>query len=151
MELLQILVLAIVQGAAELLPVSSSAHVIVAEKLMGLDPTAPRMTLLLVMLHTGTMFAVILYFWRTWRITYFASRDAFFRNAVSLFGRVALRYFGAPCNGSRSHFATVLRDKPVSREISRSDFLPRRCNRRILPIMSMVITPRSPLLNKAAG
>ena len=35
MDLLQILTLAIVQGAAELLPVSSSAHVIVAEKLMG--------------------------------------------------------------------------------------------------------------------
>ena len=67
MTLLQILILAIVQGAAELLPVSSSAHVIVAEKLMGLDPTAPQMTLLLVMLHTGTMFAVIVYFWKSWR------------------------------------------------------------------------------------
>ena len=31
---LQIAVLAVIQGAAELLPVSSSAHVIVAEKLM---------------------------------------------------------------------------------------------------------------------
>lgn len=62
-----------VQGAAELLPVSSSAHVIVAEKLMGIDPTAPEMTLLLVMLHTGTMFAVVAYFWKSWRETYFAS------------------------------------------------------------------------------
>jgi undecaprenyl-diphosphatase len=70
---LQVLVLAIVQGLAELLPVSSSAHVVVAEKLMGLDPSAPAMTLLLVMLHTGTMFAVILYFWKTWRATYFSS------------------------------------------------------------------------------
>lgn len=43
MRLLQILVLAVVQGATELLPVSSSAHVIVAEKLMGLDPTTPQM------------------------------------------------------------------------------------------------------------
>ena len=42
MSLLQIIVLAAVQGLAELLPVSSSAHVIVAEKLMGLDPTQPR-------------------------------------------------------------------------------------------------------------
>lgn len=33
MTLFQILVLAVVQGTAELLPVSSSAHVIVAEKL----------------------------------------------------------------------------------------------------------------------
>ncbi len=77
MTLLKILVLAIVQGVAELLPVSSSAHVIVAEKLMGLDPVSPEMTLLLVMLHTGTMFAVIVYFWRAWRVNYFSSREAF--------------------------------------------------------------------------
>ena len=74
MSLLHVIILAIIQGMAELLPVSSSAHVVVAEKLMGMDPTAPAMTLLLVMLHTGTMFAVIAYFWRQWRRTYF--RDA---------------------------------------------------------------------------
>ncbi len=77
MTYLQILILAAVQGAAELLPVSSSAHVIVAEKLMGLDPTSPEMTFLLVMLHTGTMFAVIAYFWRSWRTTFFSSGSAF--------------------------------------------------------------------------
>jgi len=71
---LKILILAIVQGAAELLPVSSSAHVIVAEKLMGLDPTSPEMTLLLVMLHTGTMFAVMFFFWESWKVTFFSSR-----------------------------------------------------------------------------
>jgi len=77
MTLLQILGLAVIQGAAELLPVSSSAHVIVAEKLMGLDPTAPEMTLLLVMLHTGTMFAVIFYFWRSWKESFFSSKRVF--------------------------------------------------------------------------
>jgi undecaprenyl-diphosphatase len=69
----QILLLALIQGACELLPVSSSAHVIVAEKLMGLNPSSPEMTMLLVMLHTGTMFAVIVYFWRGWRRDCFAS------------------------------------------------------------------------------
>jgi undecaprenyl-diphosphatase len=82
MSLLQVIVLAIVQGLAELLPVSSSAHVVVAEKLMGLDPSSPQMTLLLVMLHTGTMFAVIAYFWKTWKDVYFSSADAFKRFAV---------------------------------------------------------------------
>lgn len=67
MNLGQISILALVQGAAELLPVSSSAHVIVAEKLMGVDPSSPQMTFLLVMLHTGTMFAVVLYFWERWK------------------------------------------------------------------------------------
>lgn len=84
MHFFQLLVLAVVQGAAELLPVSSSAHVIVAEKLMGLDPTLPQMTLLLVMLHTGTMFAVIAYFWRAWLATYFSSRAAFRASAARL-------------------------------------------------------------------
>jgi undecaprenyl-diphosphatase len=71
MALLYILILAIVHGLAELLPVSSSAQVVVAEKLLGLDPSSPQMTLLMVMLHTGTMFAVIVYFWRQWRDSYF--------------------------------------------------------------------------------
>lgn len=77
MSLLNVIILAILQGLAELLPVSSSAHVIVAEKLMGLDPSSPPMTLLLVMLHTGTMFAVIAYYWHMWRGTYFQSSAAF--------------------------------------------------------------------------
>lgn len=84
MPIYKVILLAIVQGLAELLPVSSSAHVVVAEKLMHLDPTSPEMTLLLVMLHTGTMFAVILYFWKQWKRTYFASADAFQRIAIRI-------------------------------------------------------------------
>src|ERR1700742_5382977 len=82
MSFLKILVLAIVQGLAELLPVSSSAHVVVAEKLMHLDPSSPEMTLVLVMLHTGTMFAVIVYFWAQWKRAYFTTADAFKRFAI---------------------------------------------------------------------
>jgi undecaprenyl-diphosphatase len=84
MSLLKVIVLAIVQGFAELLPVSSSAHVVVTEKLLGLDPSSPPMTLLLVMLHTGTMLAVIAYFWPRWRSTYFQSAAAFKAFAVQV-------------------------------------------------------------------
>jgi undecaprenyl-diphosphatase len=80
----QIIVLAIIQGLAELLPVSSSAHVVVAEKLMHLRPGSPQMMLLLVMLHTGTMFAVIVYFWNTWKKTLFGSVDIFKEQATRL-------------------------------------------------------------------
>ena len=90
MSLLQVIVLAIVQGLTELLPVSSSAHVVVAEKLMGLDASSPPMTLLLVMLHTGTMFAVVVYFWRQWRSIYFQSRAAFKSVAVNIISATAL-------------------------------------------------------------
>jgi undecaprenyl-diphosphatase len=90
MSILHVIVLAIVQGLAELLPVSSSAHVVVAEKLMGLDPSSPQMTLLLVMLHTGTMFAVIVYFWNQWKRAYFSSADAFKRFAIRIIWATAL-------------------------------------------------------------
>ncbi len=82
MPIFKVIVLAIVQGLAELLPVSSSAHVVVAEKLMGMNPSSPQMTLLLVMLHTGTMFAVITFFWNKWKQTYFSSGEAFKRFAL---------------------------------------------------------------------
>jgi undecaprenyl-diphosphatase len=85
MSLLHVIILAIIQGMAELLPVSSSAHVVVAEKLMGMDPISPSMTLLLVMLHTGTMFAVIVYFWKQWRATYFRDVRTFQAIVAQLF------------------------------------------------------------------
>ncbi|HUJ29849.1 MAG TPA: undecaprenyl-diphosphate phosphatase [Candidatus Acidoferrum sp.] len=73
MHLWQVIVLAVVQGLTELLPVSSSAHVIVTAELMRQDMSAPANALLLVLLHTGTMFAVIVYFWRRWVDEFFAS------------------------------------------------------------------------------
>jgi undecaprenyl-diphosphatase len=90
MSLLKVVVLAIIQGLAELLPVSSSAHVVVAERLMGLDVSSPAMTLLLVMLHTGTMFAVIVYFWKQWKAAYFSSAEAFRHIALRLLAATTL-------------------------------------------------------------
>jgi undecaprenyl-diphosphatase len=85
LNLLHIIILAIVQGLAELLPVSSSAHVIVVAKLLKMPPFAePEMTLLLLMLHSGTMFAVILYFWRAWKRSIFASRAVFQQQVLRL-------------------------------------------------------------------
>jgi len=75
---LQILVLGIVQGAAELLPVSSSAHVIVAEKLMGVVPSSPQAMFVMAMLHTGTMFAALFYFWKAWKETFFSTKTKFY-------------------------------------------------------------------------
>ncbi|HTV53437.1 MAG TPA: undecaprenyl-diphosphate phosphatase, partial [Terriglobia bacterium] len=59
MKWIHVLILAVVQGLTELLPVSSSAHVIVTAKLLHENMSTPSNALLLVMLHTGTMFAVI--------------------------------------------------------------------------------------------
>ena len=111
MSLLHIIILAIVQGLAELLPVSSSAHVIVAEKLMGMDPAAPETTLLLVMLHTGTMFAVIAYFWRRWQRAFFQSAGDFKNFFVGLV--VAIVMTGIVGGGITEGIEKVLlRDQP---------------------------------------
>jgi undecaprenyl-diphosphatase len=70
-QFFQVIVLAIVQGLAELLPVSSSAHVTVAAKLMHSELLDKQKvfewTFLLVMLHAGTMFSVLIYFWSRWK------------------------------------------------------------------------------------
>lgn len=84
MNFFQVLILAAIQGACELLPVSSSAHVIIAEKLMGIDPTSPAMTLFLVMLHTGTMFAVIFYFWKSWQKSFFQSKGILWQSVKQI-------------------------------------------------------------------
>ncbi len=111
MTLLHVVILAIVQGLAELLPVSSSAHVIVAEELMGMNPSAPKMTLLLVMLHTGTMLAVIVYFWRRWRRTFFNSMPQFKNFAIAL---IAATFLTALVGGGIIEFIerVLMRNQP---------------------------------------
>jgi undecaprenyl-diphosphatase len=84
MSIFHVILLAVVQGFAELLPISSSAHVVVAEKLLGIDPSAPDATFLLVMLHSGTMLAVILYFWKQWRRAFFYDLEALKNSAFLL-------------------------------------------------------------------
>ncbi len=63
---LQALVMGIVQGLTEFLPISSSGHLIVVPYLFGW--TDPFITSLAfsVILHMGTLVALLVYFWRDW-------------------------------------------------------------------------------------
>jgi undecaprenyl-diphosphatase len=63
MPLFQVIVLAVVQGITEFLPVSSSAHLALAPWLLGW----PEQTLVFdIALHFGTLAAVLMYFYRDW-------------------------------------------------------------------------------------
>lgn len=61
MSIEQILVLAIVQGLTEFLPVSSSGHLILIPAFTG---WADQGTAADVMVHIGSLFAVLVYFWK---------------------------------------------------------------------------------------
>ncbi|MFA5339971.1 MAG: undecaprenyl-diphosphate phosphatase [Candidatus Omnitrophota bacterium] len=63
MGLFQSIILGIVQGVGEFLPISSSAHLIVVPWLFGWQEHSLAFD---VALHAGTLAAVLAYFWRDW-------------------------------------------------------------------------------------
>lgn len=63
MGILESVILGVVQGVAEFLPISSSAHLIIVSSLLGDKPLPLALN---IALHVGTVGAVLLYFWRDW-------------------------------------------------------------------------------------
>jgi len=69
MNILQAAILGLVQGLAEFLPISSSGHLILARAVMGISDEAAAtgvFTMLDVLLHAGTLVAVLVVFWKDW-------------------------------------------------------------------------------------
>ena len=73
MSILQAIILGLVQGLTEFIPISSTAHLTIAGKVMSsLDPGHPlidpqhpeQWTAFIAVIQLGTLIAVILYFWR---------------------------------------------------------------------------------------
>ena len=60
MDLIEVLILAIIQGITEWLPISSSGHLVVVQEYFGLSPPV----IFDVMLHVGTLFVVLIAFWK---------------------------------------------------------------------------------------
>ena len=67
MPIYQAVVLAIVQGLGEFVPISSSGHLIIVRRLLGWNELSPANELSFdVALHFGTLLSVLFYFRRTW-------------------------------------------------------------------------------------
>ena len=60
----QSIILGIVEGITEFLPISSTGHLNVVEKLMGLNIDDPGVTAYTAVIQVGAMAAAIVYFWR---------------------------------------------------------------------------------------
>lgn len=68
MTLLESLLLGIVQGLTEFIPVSSTAHLLVGQQLLGI-PVSEAVFSYLVIIQLGTLLSLVVYFWKDlWRI-----------------------------------------------------------------------------------
>jgi undecaprenyl-diphosphatase len=78
MTLIQAILLGIVQGLTEFIPISSTAHLVLASRVMNLALTPEQLTSSIAVIQLGTLVAVIVYFiGDIWNITRAFIRDHF--------------------------------------------------------------------------
>ena len=83
MSLIQAIILGIVQGLTEFIPISSTAHLVLAMRAMNLPLTAEQKTASIAVIQLGTLVAVLIYFAPDiWNIT-----AAFIRDHLNLLKR----------------------------------------------------------------
>ncbi len=66
METLQLIVLAVVQGIAEFLPISSDGHLVIVAALFEANSAPPPVSILetvIIILHLGTLLAIFVFYW----------------------------------------------------------------------------------------
>src|ERR1043165_2236506 len=82
MTLLQAILLGIVQGLTEFIPISSTAHLVLASRVMALTLTPQQLTASIAVIQLGTLIAVLIYFaGDIWNISI-----AFVRDHLALIG-----------------------------------------------------------------
>ena len=62
-EILKVILLGIVEGITEWLPISSTGHMIILDEFIKLDVTPEFMEMFLVVIQLGAILAVVLLFW----------------------------------------------------------------------------------------
>ena len=66
MSVLQAVILGLVQGLGEFLPISSSGHLLLGRIFMGLVDNTAAYKMLDILLHVGTLLPVLIVFWKDW-------------------------------------------------------------------------------------
>ena len=66
MSIVQSLILGVVQGLCEFLPVSSSGHLLLCRIFFGIQTDTPAMKMLDILLHVGTLLPVLIVFRKEW-------------------------------------------------------------------------------------
>lgn len=78
MSLFEVIVLAIIEGLTEFLPVSSTGHMIIASALMGMEST-PFVKLFTIAIQLGTILSVLVLYYKR----FFKSLDFYYKLAVA--------------------------------------------------------------------
>lgn len=69
MNIFQSILLGIIQGLTEFIPVSSTAHLLLTQYLLGIDPNLPGVFAYNILVQWGTLVALIIFYWADlWRI-----------------------------------------------------------------------------------
>ena len=84
-EVLQALILGVVQGLTELLPISSSAHLNLFPWIFGWSEISPSFD---VALHIGTLFAIVIFFFKDWVNLFKGGFNRVFKKEKSTDGKI---------------------------------------------------------------
>ncbi len=66
MSFTQSIILGLIQGLGEFLPISSSGHLLLSRLLLGIQTDTPAMKMLDILLHVGTLIPILIVFWKDW-------------------------------------------------------------------------------------
>ena len=87
MDLIDVIILAIIEGITEFLPVSSTGHMIIASSFMGIE-TEDFTKLFTIVIQLGAILSVVVLYWKR----FFQSLDFYFKLMVAFIPAAVLLF-----------------------------------------------------------